>query len=102
MRKSEEALEGTSVSGEQGLELKKLEYQEKDKAMKLKLKELEIREELALEYKAKEIELIAAKGRSSERDVTPFDVGKHICFVPPFQETEVDKYFMHFEKLLVA
>ena len=34
----EEALEGTSVSGEQGLELKRLEYQEKDRAMELKLK----------------------------------------------------------------
>jgi len=28
----EQALEGTSVGGEQGLELKRLEYQEKDKA----------------------------------------------------------------------
>ena len=68
--------------------------------MQLKLKELEIREkQLALEYKAKELELIAAKGRSSETDVTPFDVGKHIRLVPLFQETEVDKYFMHFEKI---
>ena len=47
----------------------------------MKPKEFEIREELALEYKAKEIELIAAKGRSSETDVTPFDVGKYIRFV---------------------
>ena len=27
-----------------------------------------------------------------------FDVGRHVHFVPPFQETEVDKYFMHFER----
>ena len=94
----EEALEGTGVS-EQGLELKRLEYQEKDKAMQLKMKELEIREkELALEYKAKELELMAAKGRTSESSEAPFGVGKHVHFVPPFQETEVDKYFMHFEK----
>ena len=28
-----------------------------------------------------------------------FDVTKHIRFVPPFQEKEVDKYFLHFEKV---
>ena len=27
-----------------------------------------------------------------------FDVTKHIRLVPPFQEKEVDKYFLHFEK----
>ena len=27
------------------------------------------------------------------------DVTKHIRFVPPFQEKEVDKYFLHFEKV---
>jgi len=96
----EEALKGTSVGGGQGLELKRLEYQEKDKAMQLKLKDLEIKEkELALEYKAKELELIATKGHTSELAVTPFDVGKHVRFVPPFQETDINKYFMHFEKI---
>ena len=29
---------------------------------------------------------------------THFDVTKHIQLVPPFQEKEVDKYFLHFEK----
>ena len=29
----------------------------------------------------------------------PFDVSKHIKFVPDFRETEVDKYFLHFEKV---
>ena len=27
-----------------------------------------------------------------------FDVTKHFKLVPPFQEKEVDKYFLHFEK----
>ena len=26
-------------------------------------------------------------------------MSKHIRFVPPFQDTEVDKYFLHFEKI---
>ena len=30
---------------------------------------------------------------------THFDVTKHIRLVPPFQEKEVDKYFLHFEKV---
>lgn len=42
--------------------------------------------------------MLNAKSHTSE-SVAPFDVGKHIRFVPPFQETEVDKYFMHFEKI---
>ena len=28
-----------------------------------------------------------------------FDVTKHIALVPAFQEKEVDKYFLHFEKV---
>ena len=31
-----------------------------------------------------------------------FDIGKHIRFVPPFQESEVDKYFMHFDKIATS
>ena len=42
--------------------------------------------------------MIAAKGRTSESAVTPFDVGKYVRFVSPFQETEVNKYFMDFKK----
>ena len=30
---------------------------------------------------------------------THFDVTKHIRLVPPFQEKEVDKYFLHFKKV---
>ena len=28
-----------------------------------------------------------------------FDVTKHVRLVPPFQDKEVDKYFLHFEKV---
>ena len=56
--------------------------------------------ELALGYKAKELELHNAK--SVDISEVPFDVGKHIRFVPLFQESEVDKYFMHFEKVATS
>ena len=55
---------------------------------------------LALEYKTKDLELHNAK--TVEVSEVPFDVGKHIHFVPPFQESEVDKYFMHFEKVATS
>jgi len=42
---------------------------------------LEIREkQLALEYKAKELELMAAKSRTSETSEAPFGVGKQCMF----------------------
>ena len=31
-----------------------------------------------------------------------FDISKQIRFVPPFQEREVDKYFLHFEKIATS
>ena len=85
-------MEHVALSGEQSLELKRLEYQEKDKGLQLKLKELEVRErELLLEYKVKELELHNAKTCTAETSEVPIDVGKHICFVPPFQESEIEK-----------
>ena len=46
--------------------------------------------ELELEGKPKPLPLDSGKY---------FDVTKHIRLVPPFQEKEVDKYFLHFEKV---
>jgi hypothetical protein len=39
------------------------------------------------------------QNKSSDHSTTYFDVTKHIRIVPPFQEREVDKYFLHFEKV---
>ena len=30
------------------------------------------------------------------------DIGKHIHFVLPFQELDIDTYFIHFEKIAVS
>ena len=53
--------------------------------------------ELALElqgkYKPKSLPLDSSK---------TFDVAKHIRLVPPFQEKEVDKYFLHLRSEKVA
>ena len=61
------------------------------------------REEREFRLKEQEIELQKLQLQSQNkppRESTPyFDITKHIRMVPPFQEREVDKYFLHFEKV---
>ena len=61
------------------IEKEKLEFQ-------LKMKQLELQDKT----KPKTLPLDSSK---------TFDVTKHIRLVPPFQEKEVDKYFLNFEKV---
>ena len=93
-----------SMMGEELLQLKRLEMEERDKEReaKYRLKELELREkELNFQVKLKELETKVDRttGAAETGAVIPFDVSKHIKFVPDFRETEVDKYFHHFEKV---
>ena len=56
---------------------------------------------MQFQLRMKEIEL-NDKSKSKSLPLatsTVFDVTKHIRLVPPFQEKEVDKYFLHFEKV---
>ena len=74
------------------MEREKLEQQERIEIEK---------EKLHFELKMKELEL---EGKSKSKPLPLdsgkyFDVTKHIQLVPPFQEKEVDKYFLHFEKV---
>ena len=90
------------------LELKRLEFQEREKEreVQLKMKELELHEkELSIQLRLKELDKTKEPSVPTERTSTssvPFDVSKHIKFVPPFQEKEVDKYFLHFEKIATS
>ena len=89
------------------VELKGLELEdrEREREANLKLRELELREkELTLQLKLKELETAAAATPTppSSETAAPFDVSKHIRFVPPFQEKEVNKYFLHFEKVATS
>ena len=61
----------------------KIEFEERqrDKEFELKMMKLEHKVSLAA-------------------PLSTFDVNKHIRFVPPFQEKEVDIYFLHFEKIV--
>ena len=58
------------------------------------------KEKLQYSLKMKELELSSKAMPPVSFDPSKvFDVTKHIRLVPPFQEKEVDKYFLHFEKV---
>ena len=80
------AEQGT-MTGEELLELKRLEFQEKEKEREaqLRLKELE----LSTQLKMKELEVQGARSSSGETGEASFDVSKHIKFVLTFSEAEV-------------
>ena len=100
-----ETVSTDELRGQQLLELKRLEFQEqeRERESQLKLKELELKEkELSIQLKLRELESRPAPipPTPSTATSTGFDVSKHIRLVPPFQEKEVDKYFVHFEKIV--
>ena len=68
--------------------MKEIECKEKELAVQLKLKELELKGTTAIDTRATE-----------KPDGPSFDVSKHIRFMPTFSENKVDKYFLHFEKV---
>ena len=43
------------------------------------------------------LELNAGRIAHEESIATKFDLGKNVQLVPPFNESEVGKYFQHFE-----
>lgn len=63
----------------------------------LKLKDLEFAQALRI----KELEL---KAREAGVPFKPdqFDITRNICLVPPFNESEVDKFFAHFERVAMT
>ena len=73
----------------------KLLFQEKENERLLQEKEIERQSNLRM----KELEM-QDKVKTKPLDLgTHFDVTKHIRLVPPIREKEVDKYFLHFEKV---
>ena len=84
------------------LELKRLDFQENERAREnaLCMKELEIKkEELPMQLKLKELEAKTMSPHESHSKSMGFDSSKHIQFAPLFQQREIDKCFLHFEKV---
>ena len=95
-----------SVSSSRELELKfqirQLEIQEREKEREWKEREKEREErekEREFQLKLREIEIQERANQLKQKIEYNFDITKHIRLVPPFQEKEVDKYFLHFEKV---
>ena len=88
-----------------GLQMRELEIQkqiefEKLKQEKLKIEMEEKERERQYNLRMKELEMQNKMVKPQPLDFgVHFDVTKHIRLVPPFQEKEVDKYFLYFEKV---
>ena len=86
MQKEKIEMEERQKEKERQIQRERLEMEEKEKERQynLRMKELEMQDKV----KTKPLDL-----------GSHFDVTKHIRLIPPFQEKEVDKYFLHFEKV---
>ena len=62
----------------------------------LKLKNM--KKDLKHEREMTALELNACRIAYEESTATKFDLGKNMQLVLPFNESEVDKYFQHFER----
>ena len=92
MQKEKLAMEKEKLAME-----KKLEMEER--IQKEKIEQAEKEKERQYNLRMKELEM-QDKAKTKPLDLgTHFDVTKHIRLVPPLQEKEVDKYFLHFEKV---
>jgi hypothetical protein len=85
-------------------ERNQIEREEKERQFQIEENEKERqfqrdREERQYQLRMKELELQSNPNISNSNNSSHFDVAKNIRLVPPFQEKEVDKYFLHFEKV---
>ena len=71
--------------------------QEKERQERLEREKMELQHEF--EIRKLELQLKLGSDPGVEKSSAKFDVTKHIKFVPPFQQVDVDKYFLHFEKV---
>ncbi|XP_067665288.1 uncharacterized protein [Haliotis asinina] len=72
---------------------------EKEKELELERFEMEKEIQLKKLQVDREIALKKLENPSHTSDIPSFDIARHARLVPPFNEKEVDKYFLHFEKV---
>ena len=95
-------LKELEMQKEQELRERELQEKERDRLEREKERELHLekqRLDYELELKKLELEEKLGSSHSGTSSSSTFDITKHIRLVPPFQEVEVDKYFLHFEKV---
>ena len=102
IRKLELELELRKFDAQKERELRELEFKERELREREKEREARIeKQRLDHELEMKKLEMQEKLGCShpiSSSNVK-FDVSKYIKLVPPFHEADVDKYFLHFEKV---
>ena len=97
--KQEEEMKLQKVLKQQELEAK-LKMEEKERQQKIEMEEKDRKQRLEMEKEIKLKEIEAKVNSSSQSShATKFDPTKYVRLVPEFQEKEVDKYFVHFEKI---
>ena len=99
LEREERKLEREERMQKEKLEMEKEKLEMEERIQKKKLEQAEKEKERQYNLRMKELEM---QDRTKPKPLdlgTQFDVTKHICLVPPFQEKEVDKYFLHFEKV---
>ena len=96
---------------ERELKLREFEARERELEARQRKEELEARKEeleaqaqkeeraLKHEREMRALELNACRIAHEESIATKVDLGKNVRLVPPFNESEVDKYFQHFERV---
>ena len=73
---------------------------EREREREREEREREEREkEREFQLRMREIEMQERANQLKQNIEYNFDITKHVRLVPPFQEKEVDKYFLHFEKV---
>ena len=92
--------EKLKIEQERQMQKESLEMEEREKYKERQMQREREKLNFDTELRMKELEMqnMTAKRQPLESGVH-FDITKHIRLVPPFQEKEVDKYFLHFEKV---
>ena len=108
MQKERMEMEEREKEKERQMQKERMEMEEREKEKerqiqiereKLKFDTEEKERERQFNLRMKELEMQNMTVKRQPLDSgSHFDVTKHIRLVPPFQEKEVDKYFLHFEK----
>ena len=75
-----------------------MEEREKEKERQMQIEREKLKFDTELRMKELEMQNMTVKRQPLDSGVH-FDITKHIRLVPPFQEKEVGKYFLHFEKV---
>ena len=100
MRKERMEMEEREKEKERQMQKERIEMEEreKEKERQMQIEREKLKFDTELRMKELEMQNMTVERQPLDSGVH-FDITKHIRLVPPFQEKEVDKYFLHFEKV---